>query len=394
MATKRADIKSVKGREALPVDPDNTVFSKLAVGQYIGWRKTDKPCVGTWWARYRDANTGKRSYHRLGDFASESPSKQYDLAVEEARKWLDHMAAGGSDEVETVADACQAYVESIEDESKAKRTLADLTRSVLATDLAKVKLIDLRPRHIEDWRKTISKRPVRVGRGDALREGRERSPASINRELVPLRAALNRAYRRGQIPSNIAWREALKPATGAGTNDRREAILTKAQRALLIDKASAEIKPFLQLLGMLPLRPGAVAALSVSNWDKRTRTLTIPKDKANSGRKFKVTPAVAEFLDEQCRRKLPGAPVFADGQGARWNKDTWKDHVRAAVTAAELPAEVTAYTLRHSLLTELVEGGAALSVVARIAGTSVDMLTKVYHHLTDEAAEKALAVLG
>ena len=394
MAAKRADIRSVKGREALPVDPDNTVFSKLAAGQHIGWRKTGNPCVGTWWARYRDANTGKRSYHRLGDFGTETPSKQYDLALAAAQEWLGHMAAGGSDEIETVADACDAYIESIADAAKSKRTRADLVRSVLGTSLATVKLIDLRPHHIEDWRKLISKRPVRVGRGEALREGRERSPASTNRELVPLRAALNRAYRRGQIPSNLAWRETLKPATGDGTDNRREELLTKVERAKLIEKASTEINPFLNLLGMLPLRPGAVAALSVSNWDKRTRTLTIPKDKANSGRKFKVPPAVAEFLDQQCRAKLPSAPIFTDGGGTRWNKDTWKDAVRAAVKAAELPGEVTAYTLRHSLLTELVEGGAPLSVVARIAGTSVEMLTKVYHHLTDEAAEKALAVLG
>lgn len=386
----KIDTKTARAKLAVRPAP---YWHKLRPGCQLGYRAAGTG-EGSWLARWYDGTTGKKQQTALGSFAETANQSAFEAARLEAEKWLDHMAAGGSDEVETVADACQAYVESIEDESKAKRTLADLTRSVLATDLAKVKLIDLRPRHIEDWRKEISKRPVRVGRGDALREGRERSPASVNRELVPLRAALNRAYRRGQIPSNIAWREALKPARGAGTDNRREAILTKAQRALLIEKASAEIKPFLQVLGMLPLRPGAVAALSVSNWDKRTRTLTIPKDKANSGRKFKVTPAVAEFLDKQCRRKLPATPIFADEQGARWNKDTWKDAVRAAVTAAELPAEVTAYTLRHSLLTELVEGGAALSVVARIAGTSVDMLTKVYHHLTDEAAEKALAVLG
>lgn len=394
MAARRGDIRTVKGREALPVDPNDTIFSKVTVGQYVGFRKTGRPCAGTWWARYRDANTGKRSYHRLGDFATEPQSKQYDLALAAAQKWLKHMAAGGSDEVETVADACKAYIQSIPDGAKAKRTRADLTRSVMGTSLATVNLIDLKPRHVEDWRKEISKRPVRVGRGGALREGRERSPASVNRELVPLRAALNRAYRRGQIPSNLAWRETLKPATGDGTGNRREAILSKGERAKLLESAGSEIKPFLMLLGMLPLRPGAVAALSVANWDRRASVLTIPKDKANSGRKFRVTPAVATFLDEQCRRKLPATPIFTDGQGARWNKDTWKKAVRIAVKTAGLPAEVTAYTLRHSLLTELVEGGAPLSVAARIAGTSVEMLTKVYHHLTDEAAESALAVLG
>jgi site-specific recombinase XerD len=64
------------------------------------------------------------------------------------------------------------------------------------------------------------------------------------------------------------------------------------------------------------------------------------------------------------------------------------------VQVAELPAETTAYTLRHSVISDLVHGGLDLLTVAQISGTSVAMIEKHYGHLRSDVAAEALARLA
>ena len=66
----------------------------------------------------------------------------------------------------------------------------------------------------------------------------------------------------------------------------------------------------------------------------------------------------------------------------------------AAAAAADLPAETTAYTMRHSVITDLVADGLDLFTVAALAGTSVAMIERHYGHLQQERARDALAGLA
>lgn len=61
--------------------------------------------------------------------------------------------------------------------------------------------------------------------------------------------------------------------------------------------------------------------------------------------------------------------------------------------ASGLPSETTAYTLRHSTITDLVHAGVDLLTVAQISGTSVRMIEKHYGHLRSNVAKSALEVL-
>ena len=88
---------------------------------------------------------------------------------------------------------------------------------------------------------------------------------------------------------------------------------------------------------------------------KRLSTLTIDKDKHGQDRKITLPPATAAFFAEQCNNKLPTAPLLTRADGSVWNKDAWKYPFKAAVVAAELPAAATAYALRHSTITDLIE---------------------------------------
>jgi integrase len=220
---------------------------------------------------------------------------------------------------------------------------------------------------------------------------RERSPATINRDMAALRAALGSRLAQGDPGTEAAWQEALRPIKNAVR--RRDLYLDRTQRRKLLEHLDAEAMPFVRALCQLPLRPGAIAALSVRDFDKRTSELTIGKDKSGKARRILIPAGAAKLFEDQSKNKLPAAPIFMRAGGERWNKDSWKHPISAAVTAAGLPAEATAYTLRHSTITDLVREGLPLLTIAQISGTSAEMIERHYGHLARDAAVKALETL-
>ncbi len=97
---------------------------------------------------------------------------------------------------------------------------------------------------------------------------------------------------------------------------------------------------------------------------------------------------------DQSKDKLPTAPLFMRANGVRWDRNSWKLPIRAAAKTLGLPPEATAYTLRHSTITDLVTAGLPLLTIAQISGTSAAMIERHYGHLVGEAAQKALAGLA
>ena len=65
-----------------------------------------------------------------------------------------------------------------------------------------------------------------------------------------------------------------------------------------------------------------------------------------------------------------------------------------SAASANLPAGTTAYTLRHSTITDLVNGGLPLLAVTQISDTSAEMIERHYGHLARHAAAEALAALA
>ena len=86
--------------------------------------------------------------------------------------------------------------------------------------------------------------------------------------------------------------------------------------------------------------------------------------------------------------------MFARADGEQWVKDKWKGPVKDAVAAAKLPSGVSAYTLRHCVLTDLVAAGVPLLTVAQLADTSAAMIEQRYGHSTAGAAAEALEGLA
>ncbi len=379
------DLSTVRSREKLTAKRE-PYWHKLANGQFLGFRPSAIGNGGTWIARFYDPDTRRKPMQSLGDFGHLPQSERFSAAAQEAREWFRHLSHGGSEDAVTVREACERYAK--ENPDAAKR----FPRYVYGDPIASIKLQKLREHHVKEWRARLEALPALVTRNTkGHKQTRQRAAATVNRDMVPFRAALNAALRRGEVATAIAWQRALQPAEAKG---RRNLYLDKGQRRALLAELPADAAAFCRGLCLLPLRPGALSALRVADFEPRTNSLTINRDKANDGRRILLPTDTAAMLKEQAKGKLPAAPLFMRADGRPWDKDSWKGPVKAAALTADLPESVTAYTLRHSTITDLVGGGLDLLTVAQISGTSVRMIEKHYGHLQRSVAAAALATLA
>lgn len=387
------DLSRIGDREKLkPKAGDEPHWQRLRQGVYLGYRPSKKKAGGTWFARFYDADANRNARKRLGDYGTLSGHDVFKQAKADAEAWAETVESGGerARDMVTVKDACEGYLE------QRPGSIAEgvFRRHVYSDPIAKVKLDKLRRHHLKAWRKRLEDAPALVTRTKVAEKKRmkSRSQSTVNRDMVPLRAALGLVLKPGAPNTDAAWQEALRPFKGA--DKRRELYLDRYERKALIEATSDEARPFVKALCLLPLRPGALAGLKVRDFDKRTRALTIGKDKNGKPRQLTMPQVVADFFEEHVKDKLPAAPIFARTGGTAWHKDAWKHPIKEAVKAAGLPGAVAAYTLRHSVITDLIRARLPILTVAQLSGTSVAMIEKHYGHLVRDDAEEALATLA
>lgn len=384
------EVSTVKARNNLKPRRD-PYWHRLSKGQYLGYRKMKPGAPGTWAARMLDGTTGKQQAHPLGGFSELPDHERYDAARRAAEAWFKHRGAGGSLDAITIGAACERLVQKYRDDSRelaAKDADGRFKRWVYPNKKFASTLIQkLTAGMLADWRTKLAKTPA-MHQDKSVVSSKPRAASSLNRDMAVLKTALNLALEDGYATSDHAWSSKLKPVKDA--SGRRDCYLDIDQRKGLIDKAAPDLAVLVRAMSLIPMRPGAVAAFTVANFDKRLSTLVIGKDKAGQDRKITLPTLTASFFTEQAKNKLPSAPLFARANGTAWNKDSWKYPFKDAVIAAKLPQAATAYALRHSTITDLIIKGLDTMTVAQLSGTSITMIEKHYGHLRAAHATKAL----
>ena len=215
------------------------------------------------------------------------------------------------------------------------------------------------------------------------------SKATFNRNLTSLKAALNRAVARREIPHDraIEWM-AIKPHRNA--DGRRDVYLNREQRRALIEKAPADLRDMLTCIALTGCRPGDPAAMRRKDWDNRSGSVTFGTK--TGSRTVPVSPAAATLFNRLAKQKAPEDPMFTNA-GAPWTPQAWAPLVKAAAAAAKLRDETVAYALRHAWISDAIVGGMDPVTVARLTGTSLEMISKNYGHLVEDAARRKLAAI-
>ena len=206
--------------------------------------------------------------------------------------------------------------------------------------------------------------------------------------------------RLGHVGNPTAWR--IEPLTDEVEDGGETAVmLTPDQRVALIAAVGSFAADFLRRLEFLGARPGELAAATVADFDGASLKLSHRKGRSGKLRARYVTLSGegVRFFKSQVRRKLPATPIFTEDGVQWWRRHQWARAVNAGVLAhnrkargkLRIPPEASAYSFRHSRISELLQVyGIDPLTVARQTGTSLAMIEKAYFRFIPSAMKEKL----
>ena len=342
-------------------------WDKLILGGYIGYRVG--AIGGSWIARFRSED-GKQNYKSL-ELPAHLPVNEYDTASTEARKWFDALQAGFKPKAGTVAEAADNYTEFLE-QNNSKASADDARgriRRYILPEFTKTPLDRLNNRQI---RKCVHSFVVE-GSDEEIRK----SKASANRNLATFKAMLNLAHKEGLVQSNRAWKDVDKFKKPDGA---RKDYLTPNQAKKLLDNADVYFHDLLKAGLLTGARYGELCKLRVGDLDKNKGLLNIPWGKTDA-RTFPLTKTAKAFFINMSKNKLPDAPLLTRNGADPWSKSDQTKLMRETVRKAELLDSVVFYTLRHSFIADVIDQNMSVFDIAKITGTSIEMIEKHYGKL-------------
>ena len=356
-------------------------FDRIRTGLYVGYRKLPQG-EGSWIARRRN-DDGKQEYHKLEGCTN------YDDAVTATLEWASAVESGVVSKGTTVKDTCENYVKHLA-LRKGEKSKADadgrFKRLVYDAKIGKVQLSKLRTSDLNAWLLA----QIEGGEDDAEDEDDlRRAKDSANRNLASLKAALNLALHDRLVNTDAGWKT-VKKFKDVGR--RRQSFLPAEQRNALVNACAPDIQQLVRAMLLTGARPGELANMCVKHFDREQGTLAL---QGKTGyRVVSLSTSAITFFETQTRDKIANAPILATEFGQRWNKDSWKKPFKAAVAAAKLPSSVVMYSLRHTAISEMIAHGIDSFEVARMAGTSTEMIDKHYGHLRHDRMRTKLDAIA
>jgi integrase len=151
-------------------------------------------------------------------------------------------------------------------------------------------------------------------------------------------------------------------------------------------------------------RPSELANATAADFDPKGGTVSV-RHKKGKGSQLRVravtlSKAGVIFFKAQVRGRGPDKPLIPRADGTPWHSVAWSRGIRAAATAANkkakrpalrIPAGVSAYSFRHTRISELLQvyGVDPLSVAVQ-CGTSVGQIEKHYYRFVQSAMRDKL----
>lgn len=389
---KSVDLTKVHVRNKLSATSSDPVPYPLAKGHHLLYR----PSSRSWGLRWISSD-GKRQFKWFGTLPDTPEHAKFDLARELAKDYFEKIG-GSSDQRRasyTVLHAVNDYIEHLEvtggnaldAKNRAKRHIYD-------KPIRNKLLIELTSTDVAKWRKSISGRQTKPTSGASLDGSPVKRPATINRDIVLLKSALNLAFDNGLVHSQAAWRGSLKPAAIPPGQGKRSNYFTKPQREAFVAAIErTDIRHLVNFLCRIPLRPSAAALLRCSDLDPVRMSIRINDDKGHGERYINLQEPLFASIFELTEGKAPRQYVFGGGDIAL-TKDSWKKVVKKAAISVGFPLNSVLYDIRHSVITDLLAKNTSISLVAQISGTSERMIEKTYSKiLQTEESRVALAIL-
>jgi integrase len=295
----------------------------------------------------------------------------------------------------TVREVVEQYLRQI----KIRTGIYDAGKCAETTiipQLGAVKVEALTTARLRKWLLDLATTPVRrrTRKGEPQRylelesneETRRRRRSSANRVLAILKAALNHAWREGQVASDDAWRR-VQPFPG--TVRSRARYLTADECIRLVNASDASFRPLLQAALLTGCRYSELTRLTVG--DFHAGTVHIARSKSGKARNVVLTDEGVRFFAGLTAGRDAADLLFRASRGGPWEKGMQQRPMRLACEHARIKPAVGFHILRHTWASLAVMCGTPLIVVAKNLGhATTKMVETFYGHLAPDYVADAI----
>jgi integrase len=307
--------------------------------------------------------------------------------------------AGMQAKAYTVANALDDYFAAIEGEHRSTKDTRTRANALILPKLGKLEVAALTAKQLTNWRNDLAasgarmrtkqgaKQQYREAAGEDAKRARR---ASANRTWTILRAALNLAFKNGEVPSRDEWGK-VKPFEGVDAARLRYLTVEEAKR--LVNAAEGDFRLLLQGLLATGARYGQLAALRVGDFHRAVGAVDLRSRKGRGKvRTYNcvLTEEGRALFEHLTAGRARDELIFRKVDGSGWGKDDTTRPLAAAVKLAKIKP-ISIHGLRHTWASLSVMAGMPLMVVARNLGhVDTSMVEKHYGHLAPSFIAEAI----
>jgi integrase len=222
------------------------------------------------------------------------------------------------------------------------------------------------------------------------------SPGTINRTFATVSHVLHCAVEHGWIDrlpvivEKSKFKEQNTRITVLGDDE-----IARLKRAA-IEGADPDLWLFIEIGAATGMRHNEIVQIRWADCDLANRRIFIPRAKAGA-RMQPITETLAATLKHELLQREDREGYIFPARRGRSGKSHIKDfqrQFRRAVIAAGLdPETVTPHVLRHTVVTNLVQGGVDLMTIKAISGHRDLRMVQRYAHVSGPHIDAAIAVL-
>lgn len=121
----------------------------------------------------------------------------------------------------------------------------------------------------------------------------------------------------------------------------------------------------------------------IAHYDERSRTMRVNVGKTGA-RTIVLQSSASEFFTKLAKDRECDEHIFHREDGSRWKHSDQTRPIKEALSKAGLPEEGSIYALRHTYISQAIEGGVPLNIIADNCRTSVRMIEKTYAKILAE----------
>lgn len=379
-------------------------YRAIGPNLHLGYRRT-KSGSGRWVARFYTGEGGYRLevMADADDMLDADGVKVLDFwqAQDRARQLQAKLSGEKTEAVQkryTVKNAVEDYLEWMEANRKSAQDARYRADALILPTLGNKDVAKLTAKDIRTWLRDLAETPPRLRtkkggeqkfreKGDSPDEVRRRK-ASANRTLTILKAALNRAWREGKVPSDAEWRR-VEPYESVDAARVRYLTVAEAQR--LVNVCEPSFRRMVQAALQTGARYGELAALTVADFNPDVGTVTIRESKTGTARHIVLTDEGAEFFGGVVAGRGVGELIFLRADGNPWGDCHQIRPMREASKRAKITPAINFHALRHTWASLAVMNHVPLMVVARNLGhADTRMVEKHYGHLAPSFVADAI----